>query len=333
MTSLAFIAPLSFNVVAHNSVCGDTGHTILSVADFNGDGTVTGKDISLLARNVAKESYYALYDRNADGVLDNLDVTSATSDMGSTSTQTDQELAKMYQRFKHFQTIDNADEVAAMGYQAVGGSLAFHGQHWSNEAGFLSIGGLREADPEIAEGLNLAFDGTEIPALFWGQGSVPLFFDSTSPDGLSSLDWATDPFGQNPDSQWVSQPVQAFATEPPDFFTDTTEDAWHAHGGLCITLTDDGTGPKWNNDQHTTYEYCQSLPNLAKVDVGLITTGIPGGPFVNIWGNFWMLHAWLYNLNPNGVFANTHPCIDPDSESEDDINGDRVVPPFFQDHD
>ncbi len=331
-SSILLMAALSFNVIADDAVCGDVGQVLISVADFNGDGEVSGRDIALLAREIGKGGYYALYDRNADGVLDNLDVTLASNDMGAVSSQTDQELAQMYQRFKHFQTIDSVEQVAAMGYQPVGSALAFHGQHWTNNAGFQSIGGLREADSAIAEGLNLAFKGTEISALFWGQGAVPLFFDASSPGGYSSLDWAIDPFGQNPESEWVSQPVQAFATYPPDFFPDTTEDTWHAHAGLCITMTDEGEGPQWNNYQHTTYEYCQSLPNLAKIDVSLISTGVPGGPFVNLWGNFWMLHAWLYNLNPNGVFANSHPCIDPDAQSEAELNGDRVVPPFFQDH-
>lgn len=330
--SIALSAPLALNAVADSATCGNTGRTLLSVADFDGDGSVTGRDISLLAKEVGKGGYYALYDRNADDVLDALDVTLATNDMGVSSTQTDQELAKMYQRFKHFQNIDGFDQIAAMGYQPVGGTIAFHGQHWTNSAGFSAIGGLRQADPDIAEGLNVAFGGTDIPALYWGQGSVPLFNDSNSPTGLSPLDWPQDPFGLNPTSAWISQPVQAFGSQPPDFFTDTSEDSWHAHAGLCLTLTDEGAGPHWNNNQHTTSEYCQSLPNLAKVDVSLVTTGVPGGPYVNLWGNFWMLHAWLYDLNPNGVFANTHPCIDPDAPSEDDINGGRVVPPFFQNH-
>ena len=48
--------------------------------------------------------------------------------------------------------------------------------------------------------------------------------------------------------------------------------------------------------------------------------------------NFWMLHVWLFDLNPNGVFGGTHPCVDPDAPPESSINGDREVPPFFAHH-
>ena len=330
--SMALSASISQYALAGSTVCGDAGQPLLSTSDFNGDGNVTGKDISLLAKEVGKGGYFALYDRNADGVLDSTDVTMASHEMGEVSTQTDQELALMYQRFKHFQNVEGFDEIVAMGYQPLGGPLAEHGQHWMSQAGQFAIAGLRIANPEMAEGLNVVSDGSAIPALFWGQMAVPLFADSTAPSGLSTLDWAADPFGLNPASQWVNYRVQAFGNTPPDFFTDTTEDKWHAHAGLCLTVTDEGAGPHWNIDQHMTNNECQALPNLEKTDVSAITTGIPGGPYINLWGSFWMLHAWLYDLNPNGVFGNTHPCIDPDAPSEDDINGGRVVPPFFQGH-
>jgi len=42
-----------------------------------------------------------------------------------------------------------------------------------------------------------------------------------------------------------------------------------------------------------------------------------------------MLHVWMFNLNPNGIFAGTHPDVDPDSVSEESLNGDREVPMFF----
>ena len=337
--SVCLSASIPLSSLAESAVCGDQADPLISVSDFNGDGSVTGKDISLLAKEIGKGSYYSLYDRNTDGVLDNLDVTMASNEIGAVSSQTDQELAQMYQRFKHFQNIDGFDQISAMGYAPLGGPLALHGQHWMTQAGQGAIAGFRTADPEMAEGLNVTADGSDIPALFWGAQAVPLFNDPSSPHGLSPLDWPADPLGLNPASQWVNYRVQAFVDQgpqaAPDFFTDTTEDAWHTHAGVCLTLTPGDTGfPEWNIDQHTTNLECQALPNLAKVDVGsVIPGGTPGsGPFLNIWGNFWMLHVWMYDLNPNGIFANTHPCIDPDAPSEDDINGGREVPEFFNHH-
>ena len=40
----------------------------------------------------------------------------------------------------------------------------------------------------------------------------------------------------------------------------------------------------------------------------------------------------MFDLKPNATFANTHPCIDTDAPSEDDINVGRDVPPYFQHH-
>ena len=128
--SIALTASISLNAFAGTTVCSDAGQPLLTVSDFNGDGNVTGKDISLLAKEVGKGSYFALYDRNADGVLDSTDVTMASHEIGDVSTQTDQDLALMYQRFKHFQNVEGFDEIAAMGYMPLGGPLAEHGQHW-----------------------------------------------------------------------------------------------------------------------------------------------------------------------------------------------------------
>ena len=52
----------------------------------------------------------------------------------------------------------------------------------------------------------------------------------------------------------------------------------------------------------------------------------------NLWANFWMIHIWLYDLNPNGLFAGTHPCVEVDAPSDETISGDREVPEFFADH-
>jgi hypothetical protein len=43
-----------------------------------------------------------------------------------------------------------------------------------------------------------------------------------------------------------------------------------------------------------------------------------------------MVHMWFFELNPNGLFGNTHPCIDPDAPKEQDLNYRcRPTPEFF----
>jgi len=69
------------------------------VADVDGNGIVNGKDISLIAKNIGNKgkkgkTYYQSHDRDNNGVIDNIDVFKATRDMGKTSTDGDQEIAK-----------------------------------------------------------------------------------------------------------------------------------------------------------------------------------------------------------------------------------------------
>ncbi len=42
---------------------------------------------------------------------------------------------------------------------------------------------------------------------------------------------------------------------------------------------------------------------------GTIPTANGGTRVTNRWTNFWMIHAWIYKLNPTGLFANTHPDV------------------------
>ncbi len=301
-----------------NAQCGDRAKPLLSVSDFNGDGKVSWRDMHMIRDALRAPEYFSLYDRNADGRLNYYDLHLAKRDWGKKSTSTDRQITKMYQRFKHIQSVSGFEEVGSMNYQPFGGVFAFHGQHWANTAGQFAIGGLREPDPFIAEGINVMGDGSSIPALFWGDGAVPLFNDPSATDGLSTLDWP-DPAGI-----WNFERVQAFGSHPPDFFPNTEQDNWHPHVGLCVTLQDLGNGPEWISSQHTSNAECQATPNLAKIEFN--------GQKVNAWGNFWMLHTWLFKLNPNGVFGGTHPCVDPDGPSLDVINGGREVPRFFQTH-
>jgi|GEM_PF-1870258 len=308
--------PWSAQASSPQAQCGDPVDPLLSVSDFNGDGVVNRKDIHMLKDALHEHQYYALFDRNADDKLDYKDLYLAKADLHLTSSDTDQRLAKMYQRFRHIQNVSGFEAIGEMNYQPFGSVLAFHGQHWSNTAGQFANAGFRAPDPYIAEGLNVLSDGSEVMAVYWGDGAIPLFNDPSAPGGLSTLDWPS------PTGVWNTQPVQAFADTPPDFFPQTDAERWHPHAGLCVTVQDLGNGPEWVVEQYTTNAYCQAQPNLQKVEFN--------GQTFNIWGNFWMLHSWIFKLNPRGVFGNVHPCVDPDGASEDDINGGRPVPPFFQ---
>ena len=314
-----------------NTSCNRSGASPLtSVADFNADGIVNGKDIAALSRlighrnsrhgghhksrsNHSENAYYALYDRNADGELDNIDVFLATRDMGKSSTQLDKEMVTIYQRFQDLQTVRGYDELGAMGYQPIPVALKGHGVHWFNEAGLGSMFGQKQPSLNIAEGLNVSTDEKRIHALFYAAPANPVFENG-----------ATDyPQGDS----WKDSPVIAF-TNTPTKLTSNANEMWHKHGGLCMPLSyvTDASGNKvltGEAHQYTTYNECQAMPSDESM--------MPDGS--NMWANFWMVHLWIYDLNPNGLYAGTHPCVEPNAPSAETINGNREVPMFFMDHD
>lgn len=297
-----------------SSTCGQTvAHPLTSVADFDANGIVNGKDIATLAKNIGNgKAYYALYDRNADGVLDDKDVELASKDMNKASSAVDQELAIMYNRFKAIQTVRGDEELSSLGYSPIPVALKGHGVHWLNLDGMASMMGYKLPDPEIAEGLNVSTDEKRVHALFWAAPASPVFDNGATdyPDGES----------------WKDARVIAF-DNMPTHITSSSDEMWHKHGGLCMPLSyayDDQGNQTVTGEAHqfTTYNECQAMPG----DVSMMSDGS------NLWANFWMIHIWLYDLNPNGLFAGNHPCVEVDAPSDETISGDREVPEFFADH-
>ena len=84
-----------------SSECGHaTALPLTTVADFDANGVVNGKDIAVLANHIGKnKDYYALYDRNADGVLDSKDINLASKDVNKTSSDADRDIASMYTQY------------------------------------------------------------------------------------------------------------------------------------------------------------------------------------------------------------------------------------------
>ena len=194
-------------------------------------------------------------------------------------------------------------------------SLRGHGVHWLNATGAAATQGLIPADKMRADGLNVPMRADGVWGMFWGNPAKPLFLDPTAASGLSAFDYPT------PGGVWETKRVQAFDTLPPVFFSSGHE-SWHPHVGLCAVVENQGQGPQVVVHQHLSFAECQAMPSLGR-------TGII---YPNAWMNFWMLHLWMFELNPDGPFANVHPCLDPDAPPEHAINGGREVPPFFQMH-
>lgn len=295
--------------------CGAPAQPLLSVADFDGDGKVDRHDLAALAKAIHEGQYYAFYDRNADDKLDIRDLVAAARDLRKRSTAFDRELVAAFNRFRQFQTVSNPQQLLQLGFQPGTQSLQGHGVHWLSADGAASTQGLKLANVNLAEGLNVPASGDSVWAMFWGDPAQPLFEDPSSDSGLSTLDYPT------PGGAWETKPVQAFATMPQKFFSSDQEN-WHPHGGLCAVAEDHGQGPQLVIHQHMTFAACQAMPSLVR-------TGIV---YPNAWMNFWMMHLWLFKLNPGGPFGEHHHCLDPNSPPEETANGDRPVPPFFQMH-
>ena len=289
--------------------CGAQPEPLLTVADVNADGIVTGKDIGLISSHIAKGTYYSLFDRDADGVLTKNDKKLAIADLKKTSTAFDQELAQAFVRFKHLQTVDNYQKATDLGYTPIPVPLKGHGVHWLSADGMASMFGFKSPDFQAPEGLNISTDQKRVHGMFWGAPGIPVFDNG-----------ATDyPNGES----WKDGRVIAFSNHPPSF-TSADHENWHKHGGLCMTATmqydELGNGELVGRaDQYLTYNECQAMPSDMKN---------PDGS--NMWANFYMVHFWMFDLNPNGLFAGTHPCVEPDGADDDTINGDREVPHFFK---
>jgi hypothetical protein len=283
-------------------ICNGAALPILTVADFDGSGVVDQNDMVLIKKARKRENYYAFYDVNVDGKLDKDDIRRAEMDIGLQSTPSDRVLALLFHRVKQYQIMDSRQEINATGFYKITYSLAGHGEHWSN-----FIDGDEETFLRPA-GLNVTKKDGEIKGVYWAIDAVPVFENG-----------ATD--YPQPGGEWETQRVIAYADQPPTY-TGRPDETWHTHAGLCITVEMLDQGPDLVLNQHTTFAECQARPSLAKDP----QTGY------NSWANLWMLHAWMFDFNPNGLFANTHPCVDPDSPPEHVINGDREVPPFFNHH-
>lgn len=286
--------------------CETKPHPLLNVSDFDGSGKVDGTDVAALARTIQKQEYFTIFDRDADRDVDRKDLLLAVKDLGKSSSKHDQQLASLYNEIKVLQNI-NGEQLLSIGFEPVTGSLAGHGAHWVNNFSNMPI-----------SGVNVPEDGSSVKGIYYLENALPLFNDSSAPSGLSNLDYP------QPGGAWMYERVQSFTNQPSTIFPHSTEENWHVHGGLCITVQDLGHGPQFQHDQHLSFMECQSIPSLSKTTVN--------GVEMNVWVNLWMLHTWMFDLNPQGLFANTHPCLDPHSPQESDVNGDRVVPPFFLHH-
>lgn len=244
---------------------------VLSTSDFDGDGMVTRKDVGLLKEQVGKRQYIAFFDRNADYVLDQKDIELAVAETGTPGTVLDRELAAAYHGTKAYRRLKAA---IRDGFVPWTESFWGHGAHWVQLPEKASLD--YAFKPGAPEGLNYDTDG-RLWAVFYYSGPSP-----------TSLDGRKYPPGDT---------FKPFSQAPEGFCGDS--DVWHHHAGVCF---------KGVNYQHPTMD-----PNKLSFREGLsprqclgscvVAKGLPVSSTVKWTPKFHMLHAWIYQLNPCGTFA------------------------------
>ncbi|NHZ62755.1 hypothetical protein [Massilia genomosp. 1] len=135
----------------HADFCAPTSKAtpVLSTSDFDGDGTVTRKDIRLLRQQLRTGQYVDFFDRNADHVLDRKDIAIAAAEAGSAGTEPDRQLAAAYQGTKACRNIGSAIRAGFVPW-----TPSFHG-HGTHRVQRPEKGSLGYAfDPGAPEGLN-----------------------------------------------------------------------------------------------------------------------------------------------------------------------------------
>jgi hypothetical protein len=169
------------------------------------------------------------------------------------------------------------------------GSVAFRDQQAAIDAGFIPF--------------TQAFAGHgQHWAVHADTGLLDYNFDASAPEGLNyDLDgnlWAVFYYvGATPDANNFNPLAQV-----PEGF-DGHEDMWHHHAGACLMGID-------YDDPRMDPETLSFMECIGPGSCGLAAymNGY-GGDFR--WNpQFFMLHVWLYELNPCGTFAGAHPDLE-----------------------
>jgi hypothetical protein len=256
---------------------------ILSVADFNGDGSVNNIDIEdLTARSGSVEGedlYHPLYDLNANGTIDDQDLTEANNDLGADVPLLDQQIAQATQATMKYYGSEGLEQAIADGYIPSTQEAMGHGIHYYNPTLANEIGNSAELDIERPVGLNFDNEGN-LTAVFY------LRFPGTE-----------EATPENPLAGLMVNPADNF---PPSSFDSLTADDWHHHHNAWIT----GLG---NLNSELVY-FEEDVPleivgsRLEQLDYKVFPES---DQFFN--PEFWMLHGWFHSFNPDGTFAITNP--------------------------
>ena len=272
---------------------------LLSVADFNGDGSVDFtdiKDIILRYNSVdGEDGYHPLYDLNADRRIDSTDITKAIKTLGEEVPLLDRQIAQATQATMKYYGPNGLENAIADGYFPSTQEAIGHGTHYGNFSIFLETKNSEQVDITRPVGLNYDAEGNLIAVYYLRE---PLTKEATPENPLAPL-----------------MVDQANDYPPSSSFDTLSAEDWHAHESFWIT--------NFGNLDNSEYVYFEE-----DVPVNMIASRIEEAEFKFFPESdkfyspkVWMLHGWFHSFNPDGTFAITNPNVAPYAPQELGVHG------------
>ncbi len=258
---------------------------ILSVADFDGNGSVEFDDIYDLASRynavAGEDDYHPIYDLNTNGEIDLEDILDAIDDYGEDVPLQDRQIAQATQATMKYYGSGGLEQAIEDGYLPLTPELKGHGVHYYNPTLADRIGNSEELDIENPLGLNYDSEGNLI-AVFYLR--FPETLEATPENPLAGL---------------LIDPTDDF---PPSSFDNLSTDAWHNHQNTWFTGVGNLNAEKVYFEEDVPLEAIGS--RLEQIDFQLFPESDNGySP------KFWMMHGWFHSFNREGTFAITNPDI------------------------
>ena len=135
MDHLSHDEPSNSSSIHHEEI-QNSATSILTVSDFNGDGSVDNADVrDIISRYEAVEGedlYHPLYDLNVNGEIDNEDLKTVLHQLGEAVPLLDQQIAQATQATMKYYGSNGQERAIADGYVPTTQEAMGHGTHYSN---------------------------------------------------------------------------------------------------------------------------------------------------------------------------------------------------------
>ena len=304
---------------------------ILLTGDLNGDGTVNFQDIISVARQwFSSSTYHPLFDQNADGEITAQDILLTVFDLGQTSSLIEQQIVAVFEDSYQYYGEDGLDNAIKHRYLPFTPEFQGHGIHYANLDTITELlSSDQELEPSDFVGLNYSNEG-DLLAVFYTvfpenfHSSYEVFFVDALADVLG-LEEDGASFGE---IEWGEAPNIFFFVS---LFNYPDQEEWHQHqsvyfGGLG-SLNPDDIIFEQDLDPHQLFDKFLAGMTNDEVDLFIFETLDISDAEAAIVPGFWMMHLWVHDLNPDGIFGIINPLVSPDAPDEHGGHGgdDHII--------